>query len=289
MSKTIKKSLFILLILSAAASVYSQTKPRKPKPKKPVAVTKPNPESVDIPPETTTVKSPGKKNERPEIQTNPAENTNQKQEANSRPATEKSEYEPIYFYEFSQPDFLVSRILIEHDEKGKGKISFLRKRLDEPISDPIQLSPATLEKINDALTALNFFESSENYQHEKDYPHLGNTKIKVKKGGRERETKYNYTANQDAKALADEYRKIGQQHIWVFDINLARANQPLESPRLLDSLDSLIRRNEVSDPEQMIPFLKELSNDEKIPLISRNHAAKLIKQIEKTSAKAKDK
>jgi hypothetical protein len=37
----------------------------------------------------------------------------------------------------------------------------------------------------------------------------------------------------------------------------------------------------------MIPFLKELSDDERIPLISRNHAAKLIKQIEKTVEKGR--
>ena len=287
MSGIIKKTLFILLILSTTASVYSQTKPRKPKAKKTVAETKTKSESVDIPAQTTTVKSPGKKNERPEVQTDSAENTNQKQATNSRPAAEKPEYEPVYFYEFSQPNFIISRIIIEHDEKGTGKISFLKKGLDELISDPIRLSPATLEKINSALTVLNFFESNENYQYEKDYSHLGNIRIKVKKDGRERETKYNYTTNQDAKALADEYRKIGQQYIWIFDINLARANQPLESPRLLDSLDSLIRRNEISDTEQMLPFLKELSNDEKIPLISRNHAVKIIKQIEKNSAKNK--
>ena len=67
----------------------------------------------------------------------------------------------------------------------------------------------------------------------------------------------------------------------MFDITLARENQPLEAPKLLDSLDSLIKRNEISDAEQMIPFLKELSNDERIPLIARNHAMRLVKKIGK--------
>ena len=40
------------------------------------------------------------------------------------------------------------------------------------------------------------------------------------------------------KLLADEYRKIGNQFIWMFDINVARENQPLEAPRIMDALDS---------------------------------------------------
>ena len=83
----------------------------------------------------------------------------------------------------------------------------------------------------------------------------------------------------------DEYRRIAQQFVWIFDINVARQNQPLNAPSLIDTLDGYLKRNEISDPPQMIPFLTELSNDERIPLIARNHAAKLIKQIEKDSKK----
>ena len=107
----------------------------------------------------------------------------------------------------------------------------------------------------------------------------------MKENGRERTVTFNWTANKDAKALADEYRKIGNQAIWVFEITVARENQPLESPKMLDNLDSLIRRKEISDTAQMLPLLQGLSNDERIPLIARNHAAKLIKQIEKDNKK----
>jgi uncharacterized protein (UPF0147 family) len=49
----------------------------------------------------------------------------------------------------------------------------------------------------------------------------------------------------------------------------------------MDALDSLIKRNEISDASQMLPFLKELSSDERLPLIARNHAARIIKTMEK--------
>ena len=268
-------SVLAILFFSLSLVVEAQTKPRKPNPKKTAVVAPVNPVAV----ETPTVKMSGKKNERPDNHTDSIGSTNLTVKSNS--AAEKSALKPIYFYEFAQPDFLISQIHIEFDENGKGQISFMKKNFDELITDPIQVSVAALTRIKNAVEALNFFDSDENYQYEKDYSHLGNIKIKIKKDGRERETKFNYTTNQDAKLLADEYRKIGQQFMWIFDINLARENQPLEAPRLLNALDSLIRRNEISDAGQMIYFLKELSDDERIPLISRNHAAKLTKNIEK--------
>lgn len=187
-----------------------------------------------------------------------------------------------YYYEFTQKDFIVRHIVIEHDENGKGKISFEKKDFDEPISDPIQLSAASLEKIKSLFQTLNFLDSTEAYQSpERNYAHLGAMKIRLAENSRERLVEFNWTENKDARALADEYRKIANQYVWQFDMSVARENQPLEAPGLMDALDSYLKRREISDPSQMIPLLKELSNDERIPLMARNRATKLIKQIEK--------
>jgi hypothetical protein len=192
-----------------------------------------------------------------------------------------------HFYEFSQPDFTINRIAIRHDDKGIGDISFSKNGSDETITDPVQLSAITLARIAAALAELDFLNSTENYQYEKDYSHLGNIKFMLKLGERSRATTYNWTENKAAKALMDEYRRIGLQYVWMFDIGVARANQPLEAPKLMDVFDGYFRRGEISDPEQMIPFLRGLIDDERIPLIARNHAAKLVKQVEKQSEKAK--
>ena len=188
---------------------------------------------------------------------------------------------PFYRYEFSQPDFLVRSVVIKHDDTGKGTIAFKRRSWNEDLVEPIQISAVTLERLNATFVALNFLDSTEDYQFERDFAHMGNVVITLKKNGKERTAKYNWTVNKDAKSLMDEYRRLSNQFVWMFDFNLARENQPLETPRLVDNLDSLLARNEIADPVQLVPFLQAISNDERVPLIGRNHAGKLVKQIEK--------
>lgn len=269
----------------------AQTKTKKSvaTPKKTTAVkttstptTTPIVETTAPTPQTT---PPVKKNERPEDQkTSPQNEPKKKNQVERNSVTSKPEQIKYpYVYEFSQPNFVVSHIVIEHDEKGKGTITFEKKESSgDPITDPLQLTQFTLDKINKLFETLNFLNSTENYQSPtRDYGHLGNYTITLRKDSLERTAKYNWSENKDAKALAEEYRKVAEQFIWYFDMNISRENQPLEAPSLVDRLESLVKRDEVSDASQMLPYLKDLSNDERIPLIARNHVTRIIKDIEK--------
>lgn len=279
------KLAFLLLLPSLVFSVSAQTNGKPAK--------KPAAKTVQTKPQIAEDAPDVKKNQRP-VETEPdlaTENTNEPVKKNAHAAKLNSQPEAakanpaVYFYEFSQPNFFVSKVLIEHDENGKGEIKFEKQHFNEFITDPIQLSPAALERIKGVWNALNFLDSTEDYQYEKDYSHLGNMTFTMRKDGRERAAKFNWTTNPNAKNLADEYRRVSQQFVWIFDIGIARENQPLEAPQLMDTLDSLIKRNEISDAAQMIPLLKQLSNDERIPLIARNHATRIIKDVEKKAEK----
>jgi hypothetical protein len=213
----------------------------------------------------------------------PSAKRNERPQNSGTDATAKTKitFKPNYIYEFDQPNFVVSHVTIEHDEAGNGKIRFMKRGLDDPESEPITLTKVTMDRIKAALTALNFLDSTEIYQTPRDYSHMGNVTITYRKDSHERTVKYNWTDNKDAKELMDEYRKISNQYVWQFDMSISRENQPLNAPGLMDELDSYLRRSEISDPTQMLPLLKELSNDERIPLIARNHATKLAEKIEK--------
>lgn len=261
-------------LFALAFSVSAQTKNRRPEKKTTAKTaeveTRKDPETK--PEETAPIA--GKKNSRPGDKNSDGAGVEQnKANTDAKLA--------FLTYEFEQPQFVISRIRIEHDENGKGKITFKKRDFEEEVNDPIKLTDATLEKIKTHLEALNFLDSTESYQHENDYSHLGTMKITMRKNDKQRTAGFNWTDNKDAKAIADEYRKISNQYIWMFDISVARENQPLEAPRLMKSLDNYLKRGEISDPSQMIPFLKDLSDDERIPLIARNNASRIIKEIEK--------
>ena len=186
-----------------------------------------------------------------------------------------------YSYEFTQPKFYVKHVLLEHDANGRGTVTFERLNEDTPVTEPIELSAAALARINAAWQALQFLDSSTDYQSNKQFPHLGTMRIGMERGERKRVAEFNWTNNSDAQTLVDEYRKAADQAIWIFDIAIARENQPLNAPKLMEALESMLKRNAVSDPHQLLKLLQEISTDEHVPLIARNHALRLIKLIQK--------
>ncbi len=226
-----------------------------------------------IPSATPPTQEKGKKNSRP------SEKSASGDEKETRTDTASA---PVYYYEFVRPGFLYGHVWIEHDEQGHGTISFLKDGDDEKITDPIALSPVTMVKIKQVLTDLDFLNSTEEYQYERDFSNLGNITFTVRRNGRERTVKYNWTSNKNAKDLMDEYRRIVNQYTWLFEFSVARVNQPLRTPGMMDALDGFLRRKEIPHAPHLLPFLSGVSTDEKLPLIARNHASRLIKQIEKS-------
>jgi hypothetical protein len=101
-------------------------------------------------------------------------------------------------------------------------------------------------------------------------------------GKRHRTAEFNWSDNKTAWALANEYRRVADQAILIFNIKLAREMQPLNAPSLLNEMDSMLKRDGLSDPQQLVPLLNELKTDEHIPLIARNHADRILKKIEKS-------
>ena len=198
------------------------------------------------------------------------------------PIANNNSSDPVkYTYEFTQPKFYVKHIVLEHDANGRGTVTFERLNEDASVSEPIALSPAALGRINAAWQGLQFLDSTANYQADKQFPHLGTMRIGMERGERKRVAEFNWTNNNDASTLVNEYRKVADQAILIFDISIARQNQPLNAPKLMEAMESLLNRNALSDAPQLLPLLKELSTDERIPLIARNHALRLIKKIQK--------
>jgi hypothetical protein len=216
-----------------------------------------------------------KTNERkPEAAPSPTPPVQRREENKKPPDTTR------YFYEFTQPDFTIRHIIIEHDANGVGKITFERKGEDTAIEEPINLSMGALGRVLGAWTELRFLESTENYQADKQFPHLGTMRLKMVRDKLNRTAEFNWTNNKTVSLLTNEYRRAADQALLIFDISVARETQPLATPKLMDEFEMQMKRNGLSDPQQLVPLLTDISTDEHLPLIARNHALRLIKKLE---------
>lgn len=196
-------------------------------------------------------------------------------------AVKKTTVASRYTYEFKQPQFIVNHILIEHDAAGKGQITFERRSEETPIVEPIELSDTALKRIVGLWDSLHFLDSDENYQSSKNFAHLGTHSLGMDDGKRHRVAELNWSNNKDAWSLVTEYRRVADQAILIFNLKLARDMQPLNVPTLLNEMESLLSRDGLSDPRQLVPLLTDLRTDEHIPLIARNQSDRILKKIEK--------
>ncbi len=213
-----------------------------------------------------------KRNDRPQT---PAASP-QRREDNKRPPDPSR-----YSYEFTKAEFVYSHIVIEHDALGRGKITFERRGEETPIVEPVELSTGALGRILGLWTELRFLDSTENYQTARSFAHLGTYRLHLDDGKRQRTAEFNWSNNKEAWSLANEYRRVSDQAILIFNIKIAREMQPLNTPSLLNEMETLLGRDGLSDPYQLVSLLTELKTDEHIPLIARNHADRILKKIEK--------
>ena len=182
---------------------------------------------------------------------------------------------PVYVFISFQPDHLSFCIL-------KAFISdFFLHLLFGEISLKISLSPNLLSKVRNLFDMLNFLNSTEEYQHKKDFSHLGTMTISRSHNGSSRTVTFNYTSNQYLNELAETFRKIATQETRIFELETVRTNDPISTPAQMRMLESELRSRNIADPQQLIPLLEELRLDEGVPLITRNHAERLIKMINK--------
>ena len=214
-----------------------------------------------------------KQNARPET---PAPNP-----AASPAVPDANEKSTRFSYEFTQPQFYLRHIRIEHDASGRGKITFERLNEDTPIIEDLEISPTALGRLKGLWQSLRFLDSDTNYQADKQFPHMGTMKIGMVEGDRKRIAEFNWTNIKEATDLVNEYRRIADQASFVFEIYVARENQPLNAQKLMETLESMMKRNALSDVQQLVPLLKEISTDERLPLIARNHALRLLTKLKK--------
>ncbi|HKV40406.1 MAG TPA: hypothetical protein VJX67_14430 [Blastocatellia bacterium] len=198
-----------------------------------------------------------------------------------------AEVAPLSFkYKFENVRFYVPLIEIELAGDGTGAVHFKEGESDDVIDRQVKLLPATVQTITDLVKRCSFLSSSEDYQDKKDFSHLGWMTITVSQGASHRTVRFNYTINREMKQLAEIFRAIGDQAIDLFDMDVAIQHEPLDLPHRLEALEDDLSLGRLAEPEQLIPALRAMSEDDTNPLIARNQAKRIIAAIQKGKYKS---
>lgn len=198
----------------------------------------------------------------------------------TRPADEASSPSSAYLFKFENERFTTPLQQIEFDGNGRGQFRFKKKDVDEIVND-LTVSSAVLSQIQSLFSQLNFLTSEESYQHKKDFSHLGTVTISQTQNGKERSVKFNYTDNPLMSQLRDIFQNIINQETRFFEIETVRATDPISTPTQMRLLDDDLKAKRIADPQRFVPLLKDLKLDESVPLITRNHAERLLQRINK--------
>jgi hypothetical protein len=186
----------------------------------------------------------------------------------------------IYQYKFENERFVVPLQELEFDGSGHGHFRFKKKESEEIVNE-LTISSPLLFQIQSLFSQLNFLSSQENYQHKKDFSHLGTVTISQIQNGKERSVSFNYSDNPAINQLREIFQNIVTQETRFFELETVRAIDPLSTPAQMRMLDDELRSKRIADPNRFVPLLKDLKLDEGVPLITRNHAERLLQRISK--------
>ena len=185
-----------------------------------------------------------------------------------------------FYFLFENERFTTPLQEIEFDDVGQGKFRFKRKEQDEIVNKLI-ISATLRNQIQSLFSELNFLSSNEDYQHKKDFSHLGTVTIGLTRGGKERMVKFNYTTNSALGQLRDIFQNIATQETRIFEMEAVRANDPISMPAQLRLLENEFHSKHIADPQRFVPMLQDMKLDESVPLIARNHAERILQMIKK--------
>lgn len=181
-----------------------------------------------------------------------------------------------YRYEFEQPNFLVTRIIVTLDAEGRGTLEYVEKEVPEPTRAPVTLRPeslARLRRLAEQAAALPPVPPSEKHAN------LGLSKLLLVVHGRPVTVSFTYTSQPALLELGQFFRGLVTQHQRISQIEVARRYQPLDMPKLLRDLEADLNARRITEPAALAELLASLSNDLRLSLIARNHAKRLYARI----------
>lgn len=168
---------------------------------------------------------------------------------------------------------------IQLDANGQGEARF-KRRQDETVTQPIQLSAAARQKFLTLLAGTNYLEHPETFESGRKIADLGAKHLTIEMPGGKREGTFNYSLRKDITDLSTFFEGLLNQETLEFDIRNAMQFEKLSIPKRLEFVENELKANHISDPEALVPLLDQIESNAQILNYARSEAGKIKKEIQ---------
>jgi len=176
------------------------------------------------------------------------------------------------YFKGSAPEFV--SITVERD----GQATYQEAKDDDnPIH--IQLDSTTVQELFDLSEKLGHFQHP--LESGLKIANLGVKTFRFEDGNEHHEIQFNYSEDPNAQTLLDRFERIGETEQHFVNLDRTAHFEKLGVNDVLLQMQATWERNRLVSPEQFLPLLDRIANNESYLHISRERAAAIADGIRK--------
>lgn len=173
----------------------------------------------------------------------------------------------------SSPEFVEIKV------PQSGKCTFdIRQLAEDPAPGEFPVGDALRAKIFSLAGELHNFRSADLDVHRK-IANLGEKTFRYENGAEVHETKFNYTTNETANQLYQIFEGISRQETHVVTLERRLKHDRLGLNDELMYLQKDYDDKLIPEPENLVPVLQEIANDDRVIEVARGKARAMITRI----------
>lgn len=152
---------------------------------------------------------------------------------------------------------------------------------EQPIA--FQMSKAEVDSVFELAEKLDHFKKP--LESGLKVAFMGEKTFRWEDGAEKSEQKFNYSLDEDAKALNEWFEKISETQMRLFDLERAVRYDKLGVNRAILIFESALDRKRIIGPERFLPMLDRVSKNDSYLHMARERAAALADSIRKINGK----
>jgi hypothetical protein len=187
---------------------------------------------------------------------------------------------PKITYSKSFPGSVPPYVAVEIASDGS---TVYRETPDDANPITFQMSPEDTKEIFDLAEKLDHFKRPLDANLKIAF--MGTKTFRFEDGSGKTETKFNYSQDEDAKALLDKFERVTETQMLYFDLERTIRFDKLGVNRALLQLEMALDRKRLVGRERFLPLLDRIAKNETYMHMSRERAAAMADFFRKEKAK----